>query len=138
MSATKAGTTGPAGCTAQVAAFEALVGGQTDGVADLARQVRSLVQQVMPNVIETVWLGQGTASYGVGPKKMSDRFVYLTFAKHHVGFGFYYGADLPDPHGLLQGTGKSMRRVKISAADDLGDELEALVHSASQHLPKRK
>jgi len=31
----------------------------------------------------------------------------------HVNVGFYYGAFLPDPHGLLIGSGKRMRHVKL-------------------------
>ena len=136
MSAKKVGTTGLARSDTQVAAFEALIAAKSDDIVQLARQARSLIQQVMPDVIETVWLAQGTSSYGIGPKKMSEHFVYFTFAKRHLGFGFYYGADLPDPKGILQGAGKSMRSAKISKSDQLGKDLEALVGAASQHFPK--
>jgi hypothetical protein len=30
-----------------------------------------------------------------------------------VNIGFFQGAELPDPAGLLQGAGKSMRHVKL-------------------------
>jgi hypothetical protein len=91
----------------------------------------------MPEVVELIWATQGTASYGVGPRKMSEHFVYFTFAKGHLGFGFYYGADLPDPGGLLGGEGKTMRRVMIASLTELErPELRALVVAASKHLPK--
>lgn len=133
-----AGITGKASTKAQTAAFAALVERCSSDVRDLARRARELVVTVMPDVVETVWPDQGTASYGVGPKKMSEHFVYFTFAKSHLGFGFYYGADLPDPAGLLEGEGKAMRRVKIASREELErPALTALLKAASTHLPKR-
>jgi hypothetical protein len=45
--------------------------------------------------------------------------------------GFHHGVDLPDPQGLLQGTGKSMRHVKIRRMDDVDlDALTALLRQA--------
>ncbi len=40
-------------------------------------------------------------------------FAYVNAFKAHVNVGFFRGADLPDPHGLLEGTGKFMRHVKL-------------------------
>lgn len=40
-------------------------------------------------------------------------FAYVNAFTAHVNVGFYQGVDLADPHGLLQGTGKFMRHVKL-------------------------
>lgn len=40
-------------------------------------------------------------------------FAYVGVYKKHVSVGFYRGAELPDPAGLLQGSGKNMRHVKL-------------------------
>ena len=40
-------------------------------------------------------------------------FAYVNAFKAHVNVGFFRGADLPDPHGLLEGAGKFMRHVKL-------------------------
>jgi hypothetical protein len=40
-------------------------------------------------------------------------FGYVNAFKDHVNVGFFYGAMLDDPAGLLQGTGKRMRHVKL-------------------------
>ena len=40
-------------------------------------------------------------------------FGYVNAFRAHVNVGFYFGAELPDPGGLLEGTGKRMRHVKI-------------------------
>jgi hypothetical protein len=39
--------------------------------------------------------------------------------KEHVTFIFLRGAALPDPGGLLEGTGKSVRHVKVRTMEDL-------------------
>ena len=129
-----AGVTGPARDKTQKAAFEQLVSVQSKAVKALAKQARALILEVMPGVIESVWDHQGTCSYGTGPKKMSEHFCWFTFAKEHLSFGFYYGAELDDPEGMLEGTGKRMRHVKIRAPEDLrSPALRALVEVATTH-----
>jgi hypothetical protein len=41
-------------------------------------------------------------------------FGYVNVFTAHVNVGFFQGASLPDPHRLLQGTGKFMRHVKLT------------------------
>jgi len=130
-------TTSRASEKAQTAAFEALIAEKPAAIQRLARAARALVIEVMPGATESLWSKQGTASYGVGPKKMSEHFAYFTFAKSHLSFGFYYGADLTDPAGLLSGSGKAMRSVKIATEEQLeSDAFRALLRAASTHLPK--
>jgi hypothetical protein len=40
-------------------------------------------------------------------------FAYVNVFTAHVNVGFFQGASLPDPAGLLQGSGKYMRHVKL-------------------------
>ncbi len=40
-------------------------------------------------------------------------FAYVNAFRAHVNVGFFRGAELPDPNGLLEGTGKFMRHVKL-------------------------
>ena len=40
-------------------------------------------------------------------------FGYVNVFSEHVNVGFYNGASLDDPLGLLEGTGKRMRHVKL-------------------------
>jgi len=40
-------------------------------------------------------------------------FAYVNTFKSHVNVGFFYGAVLEDPAGLLAGSGKRMRHVKL-------------------------
>jgi len=40
-------------------------------------------------------------------------FAYVNVFKTHTNVGFFYGAHLDDPAGLLEGSGKNMRHVKL-------------------------
>jgi hypothetical protein len=40
-------------------------------------------------------------------------FGYVNSFKSHVNVGFFYGAALEDPAGLLEGNGKRMRHLKL-------------------------
>ena len=40
-------------------------------------------------------------------------FAYVNEFKSHVNVGFFYGAMLEDPAGILEGSGKRMRHVKL-------------------------
>lgn len=42
-------------------------------------------------------------------------FSYVNVYKNHTNVGFFYGAYLEDPAGLLEGTGRNMRHVKLRA-----------------------
>ncbi len=58
--------------------------------------------------------------------------------KEHVTFIFLRGAALPDPEGLLEGTGKSVRHVKVRTVEDLKrPALKKLILEAAK-LNKRK
>lgn len=40
-------------------------------------------------------------------------FGYVNVFTSHVNVGFFYGAELPDPAGFLEGSSKRMRHVKL-------------------------
>jgi hypothetical protein len=40
-------------------------------------------------------------------------FAYVNVFKSHINVGFYFGAHLDDPAGILEGSGKRMRHVKL-------------------------
>lgn len=56
--------------------------------------------------------------------KSSKDFAYLQSNKNHVNLGFYRGFEkLNDPAGLLEGTGKTMRHIKLKKVSDLNKKL---------------
>ena len=58
-------------------------------------------------------------------------FAYVGIFSAHVNVGFFHGASLPDPAGLLQGRGRSMRHVKLRPRVEVNESaLEALITAA--------
>lgn len=96
-----------------------------------AEAVRSLVRRLEPGVVEVIWPHQGTVGWGIGPKKMTEHYAYLTVHPAHVNLGFYRGASLPDPAGLLGGTGKNMRHIRVDGPADVArPEIAELLRAA--------
>ena len=85
---------------------------QPKGSRDLCAAARSSLGEALPGARETIkwgyptWVGKGNIA---------------ALAPHaeHVNLQFYRGTSLPDPGGLLEGTGKAMRHVKLRAVKDL-------------------
>ena len=65
-------------------------------------------------------------------------FAYINAFKSHVNVGFFRGAELPDPDGLLEGTGKFMRHVKLGPGFDVDvNALRALIETAYNDMKDR-
>ncbi len=65
-------------------------------------------------------------------------FGYVNVFKAHVNVGFFRGAELPDPDGILEGTGRFMRHVKRRLAMSEGDAaLERLINAAYEDMQRR-
>ena len=65
-------------------------------------------------------------------------FAYVGVYRAHANVGFFHGADLEDPAGLLEGTGKRMRHVKVKPGVDLNaSALAALIRAAYADMKLR-
>jgi len=65
-------------------------------------------------------------------------FGYVNVFRAHATVGFFHGAELLDPSGLLEGSGKHMRHVKVKATADLDSEaLGALIDAAYADIKAR-
>lgn len=65
-------------------------------------------------------------------------FGYVNAFKAHVNVGFFRGAEIADPDGLLEGTGKFMRHVKLRPGVDVDhDALKKLIGAAYLDMKKR-
>ncbi len=93
--------------------------------------LRSMILEIDAQAVETIRLGDRAATYGVGPRKMRDGYAYLMPHSRWVNLGFYDGASLDDPAGILEGTGKRLRHVKVRTVEAAGAEaLRSLVAEA--------
>ena len=65
-------------------------------------------------------------------------FAYVAAFAAHVNVGFFHGTDLPDPGGLLTGSGKRMRHVKVRWGEPVDEAaLGALIAAAYGDIKAR-
>ncbi len=102
--------------------FELAIGNFSDNIKHIAREVRNLIYKIYPNVVEVVWVQQKNTGFGTGAKKKTEHFCWVMPASKHVNLGFNYGAELPDPKNLLEGTGKLFRHIKIKSVEQLNNQ----------------
>ena len=95
---------------AQVAA---ILKKQGPEVRALAQALRAFVRRQVPGVTESI------NPWGVPTFDDHGDLAYFMVHAGHVTFGFQRGAALKHPQRLLEGTGKSMRHVKIRTLQDL-------------------
>ena len=71
------------------------------------------------------------------PKRRAA-FAYVNAFKSHVNLGFYQGASLEDPQGVLTGGGKRMRHVKLSPSISIDEKaLRSLIDAAYRDVVAR-
>jgi hypothetical protein len=88
-------------------AVDAWMRGHKGELGAIAREWFEMMRKCGDEVRETLHDGCPVACLGDAP------FAYVNVFTSHVNVGFFYGAALPDPARLLQGTGKLMRHVKL-------------------------
>lgn len=65
-------------------------------------------------------------------------FAYVNAFTAHVNVGFFRGAELSDPNGLLEGTGKFMRHVKLRPGREVdAAALVTLINAAYTDIKRR-
>lgn len=99
-------------------------------VQSIAMKVRLLVREVMPDALEIVDVPAKMIAYGTENSYKGMICVISPYAKH-VNLGFARGTSVPDPAGLLEGTGKRARHVKLKSLEDVErPEVRALLEAA--------
>lgn len=87
-------------------------------VQALALGARRLIGQLLPKVEESVDSSAPVVGYGYGPG-YRGMVCTLILSKSGVKLGLVRGAELEDPRGLLEGSGKVHRYVQLHALADL-------------------
>jgi hypothetical protein len=65
-------------------------------------------------------------------------FGYVGVYTAHANVGFFHGAEVEDPKGLLQGSGRRMRHVKLKPGADVDPgALDALIRAAYADIKRR-
>src|SRR6202011_810196 len=97
------------------------------------RAARKILRKRIPTATELVYDNYNFFVIGYGPtERPSDAIVSIAAAANGVGLCFIHGARLPDPAGILQGSGKQTRFVGLPSAEILEKpEVQALLKAAA-------
>lgn len=85
---------------------------QADALGGIARSWFQVMRACGDDVRVLLHDGHPTACVG------DAAFAYVNAFKAHVNVGFFRGAEIADPQGLLEGSGKFMRHVKLRPGRD--------------------
>jgi hypothetical protein len=98
----------------------------------IAREWYEVMRNCGDEVCELMHDGCPTACLG------DAAFGYVNVFTSHVNVGFFQGSALPDPAGLLQGTGKFMRHVKLRPGEAINSAaLRRLIETAYEDIKAR-
>jgi hypothetical protein len=113
-------------------AIDLWLNGRVNEFSVIARKWFTRMRECGADVRELMHDGHPTAC-------VSDAaFGYVNVFKDHVNVGFFFGAELPDPSRLLEGTGKRMRHVKVwPGGEPDPKQLSALIENAYRDIKRR-
>jgi hypothetical protein len=113
-------------------AIDAWMREQPDELASIARRWFDVMRACGDDVRELIHDDQPTACAG------DAAFAYVDAFTAHVNVGFFHGAEIDDPEGLLEGTGRFMRHVKLRPGQPVDESaLEALIKTAYADMQRR-
>jgi len=110
-------------------------------IGKLVRSARAALRKRLPTAIELVYDNYNALAIGFGStERASDAIVSLAVYARGINLYFIYGATLPDPHNLLEGSGNQGRFIRLEdvAALDrpaVAALLQAAVQDAKPPLP---
>jgi hypothetical protein len=95
----------------------------TPEVATLARSILAAMRARYPTAIELVYDNYNALAIGFGPSEKTSHAIFsVAVFPRWVSLFFLQGKQLPDPEGILQGSGNVARHIRLPSAGRL-DEL---------------
>ena len=101
-------------------------------VARQIRSVRKALRKRFPGAVELVYDNYNFFVIGYAPNERASE-VVLSLAAQAKGITlfFWHGVKLPDPHGLLSGSGKQVRSLQVADGSAIQQAaVEALIVAA--------
>jgi hypothetical protein len=104
----------------------------SDELGNTAQHWFQVMRNCGDDVRELLHDGQPTACVG------DAAFCYVDAFTAHVNVGFFLGAEMDDPHKLLEGTGRFMRHVKLKPGSDVdAAALTKLIEASYADMKRR-
>ncbi len=100
-------------------------------VAGLDGWMKKLAKQIVRDMAELAPDATSAIKWSQPVWEDHGPFAYLRAFATHLNFGFWRGAELSDPDGVLTGKGAKMRHISLQGPDDYDpDQVAVLVREA--------
>ena len=101
-------------------------------VAKTIRACRAALRKLLPTAIEQVYDNYNFLAIGYcTTERTSDCILSLACSAKGVALSFYYGASLPDPEGVLLGSGNQNRFIRLAGPETLKEPaVSAIIQAA--------
>ena len=104
-----------------------MLSSRSETVVELYLKVHALVLETLPDVKNSVDLVDGMTGYGAHQYSYGGwGMAALSAHSKWVSLVFMRAVDLNDSTGILEGTGKKLRHVKLRSPEQLAERKEAL------------
>ncbi|MEW5849439.1 MAG: hypothetical protein AB2A00_11530 [Myxococcota bacterium] len=114
--------------------LEVLLRHQPQRIRTLTYQACALIQRCVPSSVQRVRLGWKLVGFSA-----PHYFAFVAPQEDVVKVGFEWGVLLPDPVGILTGTGTQVRYVPVVDGTELRNPaLAHLIELAAQQRPPRR
>lgn len=95
----------------------------TDYINKATAEQITLLEEIQQIIRDTVPGTTGAIKWGFPVFANEKDYAYLRFSKKHITLGFYNIDRIEDPGNKLEGTGKTMRHIKIRKQEDIDKDL---------------
>ena len=101
-------------------------------LANKIQACRTILRKRFPTAVEIVYDNYNFLVFGfAATDRPSSTLVAIAANSKGVGLSFYWGATLPDPHKILEGSGSQNRFVRLPTPETLSDpKVIALINDA--------
>ena len=125
--------------------LDRIIAKQTPEMAKLTKAVLAKLRPRFPGAVEMIYDKKRGMVVGFCPDDRASNVINsIGVYSKWINLYFYEGDSLPDPEGLLQGSGSIVRKIRINSAEDLDRPAvkalmaEALKRAAPKLNPKAK
>lgn len=100
--------------------LDAIIARRSPEMAKLTKAVLAKLRPRLPGAVEMVYDKKNALVIGFCPDERASNAInsIATYTKC-INLYFFEGDALPDPDGLLQGSGAMVRHIRVTSADDL-------------------
>ena len=109
----------------------------TPEVVSLALALRTSLLKQLPDITEQLDLPAKMVAYCYG-QKYNEMICVIIPSKKGLKLGFFKGTELPDPTGMLEGTGKISRYVQIKSEEQIHSHLLKDLLSAALNAYRKR